>query len=149
MSHYIAPHSREQFQLDELAISKLLHEPGEPCDFGFPLNEHEAAMTKARELSDKPCTLVSEWTLWDLDPDTIPGFLKKSIKEGHVQPVMINFNEIIYDELGRFRFQLHRHLEQLERFSHNAFFETKYNMYVLMGPGTRKVADTLFALSSH
>jgi hypothetical protein len=128
-----------------------LFEPGDKCDHGWHGVVDEALVKKAIELSGKPCCLVQDWVIWDLDFNDEQ--LEQVNSMGNL-PTIVYARNVMEDHHYRFRAGDKVRSSLLKKLHENAFFETSNTMYILVGPGTRKsikpeFVEHFFLVTSH
>lgn len=118
-------------------ISDFLSDDGEAihsaCD------DEAAGIVMAQELClGKPYCSVRQWVLVDLD---ISDGKKALVTEQGFQPILLYAHNVVTDSAGRFAPGDWVRSTLLVDLKSNCLFETKNSVYILLGAGSRKVAD--------
>ena len=120
------------------ALADALFKPGQISDFGWPEGDLKGAIQLCLDISIKPYCAIKDWTWWDLNCGKP---LLELINAQSLLPCVVKSNHVIEDEAKRFLGGNWMRSGLLVQFHHNAIFETRNTLYILVGPGTRKSVD--------
>ncbi len=120
-------------------LAELLHEPGEPFEFGIEESDSEKyTKLAAQYFSEKPCCVVRDWVIWDV---VVAEKEAEAYKVNGFLPIILHAKFVIFDQSGRANHGDFRMSTLLTTLRDPCFFVTKNTVYILTGEGTRKSAE--------
>lgn len=119
------------------SVTVAFSNSGDPIDIGCKETDVDKYRALAREInSNKPITIVSGWTWWDLELNAEQ--LEAVISMGGL-PVVLKITHVITDDRKRFDGDGWVRTSLLKQFHSPAVFETQNTFYILVGTGSRKL----------
>ncbi|WP_394561078.1 DUF6957 family protein [Aquipseudomonas alcaligenes] len=116
-------------------ITGLLLDPGAPMP-GSEMSDDEALEYARRHFSMATFCLVRDWVWIEFDA---PEALKAALAQTRRQPSLIYAHTVIFDSDRRWDIGDFVRTSLLHEFSEGFRFKTLNSVYLLLGPGTRKL----------